>query len=228
MCLARDLTTRKVWRAQLSIGLLHQDKVSPLRSLVTWRENVVFTTKSRAHSCVPLVLIGPMKSQPKSPQIIGLSDAYIIIRTKKSLRDGDCTVPGDQWPLLIYKNYVYDPENPWHGVFRSSILVKVCVSNQGLWLYLLMLRKWWPVVQAHFYISKLRRTRSKGHAVGECSYPWHGPRDKWLPGLRRNSGMSLTDISLSVYLMVDLGQIRINFVPNFHQIRHHNWLREIL
>jgi hypothetical protein len=41
------------------------------------------------------------------------------------LRNGEMTVPGDQWPLLLYAGGEYDPEDPWKGLFRSSILVSV-------------------------------------------------------------------------------------------------------
>lgn len=44
------------------------------------------------------------------------------------LQNGDCVVAGDQWPLLLFKDYVYDRENPWKGLLRSSILVKVSTS----------------------------------------------------------------------------------------------------
>jgi hypothetical protein len=35
-------------------------------------------------------------------------------------------VPGDQWPIFLYAGCEYDPENPWKGLFRSTILI--CVS----------------------------------------------------------------------------------------------------
>lgn len=34
-------------------------------------------------------------------------------------------VPGDQWPIFIYSRCEYDPEDPWKGAFRSTILVAV-------------------------------------------------------------------------------------------------------
>ncbi|KAF8225705.1 hypothetical protein L208DRAFT_1305349, partial [Tricholoma matsutake] len=42
---------------------------------------------------------------------------------KAQLRSGDITVPGDQWPILLYKEHKYDPEDPWDGLLRSAILV---------------------------------------------------------------------------------------------------------
>ena len=32
---------------------------------------------------------------------------------------------GDQWPLFLYADYCYDPEDPWNGLFRSALLVSV-------------------------------------------------------------------------------------------------------
>ncbi|KAG1732025.1 uncharacterized protein EDB91DRAFT_1238858 [Suillus paluster] len=37
--------------------------------------------------------------------------------------DGEIIVTGDQWPLFLYTNYHYDPEDPWNGLFQSSLLV---------------------------------------------------------------------------------------------------------
>jgi hypothetical protein len=35
------------------------------------------------------------------------------------------TIPGDQWPVFLYADETYDPEDPWKGLLRSSILVSV-------------------------------------------------------------------------------------------------------
>ena len=34
-------------------------------------------------------------------------------------------IPGNQWPIFIYQGYEYDPEDPWKGLFRSTLLVSV-------------------------------------------------------------------------------------------------------
>lgn len=36
-------------------------------------------------------------------------------------------VPGDHWPIFLYANYTYDPEEPWKGLFRSRLLVMVSI-----------------------------------------------------------------------------------------------------
>jgi hypothetical protein len=34
-------------------------------------------------------------------------------------------VAGDQWPILLYKDYTYDVSDPWKGLLRSTILIYV-------------------------------------------------------------------------------------------------------
>lgn len=41
------------------------------------------------------------------------------------LRSGNYSVSGDQWPVLLYKDEIYDPENPWAGLFKNRLLVLV-------------------------------------------------------------------------------------------------------
>ncbi|KAG1749185.1 hypothetical protein EDD22DRAFT_981850 [Suillus occidentalis] len=43
--------------------------------------------------------------------------------TKESLKSGETTVRGDQWPMFIYAGYDYDPEDPWKGLLKSEILI---------------------------------------------------------------------------------------------------------
>ena len=47
-------------------------------------------------------------------------------RIKEKLRSGEMAVAGDQWPVFLYSEYRYDPEDPWNGLFRSVLLVSVC------------------------------------------------------------------------------------------------------
>ncbi|KAG1737958.1 hypothetical protein EDB19DRAFT_1984362 [Suillus lakei] len=35
--------------------------------------------------------------------------------TKAKLKSGEIIVTGDQWPLFLYADYHYDPEDPWNG-----------------------------------------------------------------------------------------------------------------
>jgi hypothetical protein len=48
-----------------------------------------------------------------------------LLRIKEKLRKAELAVTGDQWPIFLYHGYHYDEEDPWNGLFRSSILVTV-------------------------------------------------------------------------------------------------------
>ena len=50
------------------------------------------------------------------------------LRTKSKLVNGQIQVAGDQWPVFLYANYMYDPEDPWNGLLRSGLLVSVSLS----------------------------------------------------------------------------------------------------
>jgi hypothetical protein len=46
-------------------------------------------------------------------------------RVHEQLSSGELSVRGDQWPMLVYADQEYDPQEPWEGLFRSQILVWV-------------------------------------------------------------------------------------------------------
>jgi hypothetical protein len=46
-------------------------------------------------------------------------------RVRAKLSSGEMAVRGDQWPMVVYANQEYDPEEPWEGLFRSQLLVWV-------------------------------------------------------------------------------------------------------
>ena len=46
-------------------------------------------------------------------------------RTKAKLSNGEMQVNGDQWPVFLYADYMYDPEDPWNGLLHSGLLVSV-------------------------------------------------------------------------------------------------------
>jgi hypothetical protein len=54
-----------------------------------------------------------------------LIDGLQLCRIKEKLRNGELLIPGDQWPLFLYAGQTFDQEDPWKGLFRSSILVSV-------------------------------------------------------------------------------------------------------
>jgi hypothetical protein len=48
-----------------------------------------------------------------------------LSRIKEKLKTGEMVISGDQWPIFLYQGYQYDPEDPWNGLFRSTLLVSV-------------------------------------------------------------------------------------------------------
>jgi hypothetical protein len=55
--------------------------------------------------------------------VADLSD--VLGSIKEQLWNGELSVAGDHWPIFLYHGYSYDKEDPWNGLFRSAILVKV-------------------------------------------------------------------------------------------------------
>ncbi|KAG0704986.1 hypothetical protein DFH29DRAFT_800998 [Suillus ampliporus] len=43
--------------------------------------------------------------------------------TKQNLQSGVISISGDQWPLFLYANEAYDPEDPWNGLLRTHLLI---------------------------------------------------------------------------------------------------------
>ncbi|TEB31483.1 hypothetical protein FA13DRAFT_1629042, partial [Coprinellus micaceus] len=43
--------------------------------------------------------------------------------TKQQLKDKTIAVPGNYWPIFVYRKEKYDSEDPWKGLFRSWLLV---------------------------------------------------------------------------------------------------------
>jgi hypothetical protein len=46
-------------------------------------------------------------------------------RVKAKLRNGEYIIPGDQWPIFLWKNSEYNPDDPWNGFLRSKLLISV-------------------------------------------------------------------------------------------------------
>ena len=48
-----------------------------------------------------------------------------MCRLKEKLCSGKLLVPSDQWPIFVYAGQIFDHVDPWKGLFRSKIMVKV-------------------------------------------------------------------------------------------------------
>ena len=77
---------------------------------------------------------------------------------------------GDQWPTLLY-SCTYDPMDPWNGLLRNNILVKV--SNL-VNIYQLLHSPRPSGIQVHFHIAQFSWCEGQGNPIRQCSYPWYG------------------------------------------------------
>jgi hypothetical protein len=68
---------------------------------------------------------------------------------KEQLRSGELTTTGDEWPMFLYHGYTYDPEDPWNGLFRSSLLITVSLY----YVHAIPLTRA-TGLQTHIYLSK--------------------------------------------------------------------------
>jgi len=48
---------------------------------------------------------------------------WSIQDVKDKLKSGEIVVTGDRWPIFLYANSEYDPDDPWNGLLRNNILV---------------------------------------------------------------------------------------------------------
>jgi hypothetical protein len=46
-------------------------------------------------------------------------------RLQRQLREKDLVVSGTSWPIFLYKEEKFNEDEPWVGLFRSKLLVKV-------------------------------------------------------------------------------------------------------
>ncbi|TEB38826.1 hypothetical protein FA13DRAFT_1785110 [Coprinellus micaceus] len=45
-------------------------------------------------------------------------------KIRRDLESGNLVPSGDLWPRFLYRNYQYNPLDPWDGLMRSALLVK--------------------------------------------------------------------------------------------------------
>ncbi|KAJ3525372.1 hypothetical protein NMY22_g10607 [Coprinellus aureogranulatus] len=43
--------------------------------------------------------------------------------TRTQLKTGEITVSGEVWPVFLYREHKYDPEDPWDGLLQGSLLL---------------------------------------------------------------------------------------------------------
>lgn len=54
-----------------------------------------------------------------------MASFLLLFRVKSGLLSGELVISGDMWPRFLYQNFEYNPEEPWEGLFRSGLLVRV-------------------------------------------------------------------------------------------------------
>ena len=141
-------------------GSPHRDNLSTRLWLVMLKPTVDTTMSAQVRCCVLRVSTGPMWSK------ISLKSSYMFlwpVRIKEKLRSGEMAVSGDQWPLFLYRDCHYDPEDPWNGLFRSSILV--FVSTIWAWFYLLLIMSRHTNISLHLLALSKRSPRPLGPAM---------------------------------------------------------------
>ena len=45
--------------------------------------------------------------------------------TRDRLRSGQIVPSGEEWPLFLYEDHVFHAEDPWKGLLRGELLIKV-------------------------------------------------------------------------------------------------------
>lgn len=68
------------------------------------------------------IWIGPMRS--RCDILRSEPEFWRTNRIKAKLKSGELIVRGDQWPIFLYSNNIYDAEDPWNGLLRSSLLIQ--------------------------------------------------------------------------------------------------------
>lgn len=155
-------------------------------------------------------------------------------RIKEKLRSGEMLVSGDQWPIFLYAGYEYDPENPWKGLFRSTILVCVrffwTLNFCGPRLIYLVLG-----LQTRFHISQFSWKSYQGHAVWQCPNSWNDSRYCCFHHLYCYPGeldwdhlCLMTEVELSDFGPQPVGSLRPQLFSCLLQNWHHFWLRTLL
>lgn len=83
------------------------------------------------HFCAPSNLTGPIQCKlcPKTQQRI----IIVQSRVRTRLRSGEEYMAGDVWPIFLYANCKYHPENPWEGFLKNVLLIKARFATIAAW-----------------------------------------------------------------------------------------------
>ena len=146
---------------------------------------------------------------------------------REGLKNGEITVAGDQWPLLVYADCAYDPEEPWEGLFRNKLLVWVRpwpLTSKYSQLTNLQLTG----IQAYIYFPELGWPGSQGNKVWERSHSRYDTGNDRVTCVCCHASTSLepgNDCSLNCNLPASIRSI---ICVGVLSIRHFNGLWKIL
>ena len=172
--------------------------------------------------CVLQVWTGLTSSSCPNPHIM---HPLTSCRIKEKLRSGEMAVSGDQWPIFLYYGYDYNPEDPWNGLFRSTILVSVGFGRS------LRLNGGWSFFRATSIYLRRRVPSTKSlrprDPAMHGSTGWPKWRQLQLPTLQLRYETAINHV---VFLLMGLneGPICVVVVACILQDRHCNGFREVL
>jgi hypothetical protein len=124
------------------------------------------------------------------------SSHVLAIRTKAGLRSGETMVAGDEWPIFLYYDGVYDPERPWDGLFRNAILISVSTFSLRR-LQQVMLRYLSIGIQTYLHVAKLRRKGVQSNSRWQRADSWNDKSDTCFSRLYCYPGEITTALHLS-------------------------------
>jgi len=186
---------------------------------------VDFITSVLVLYCVPLVWIGRIRSKYLT---LSLICSHTFHRIKEKLRSGEMAISGDNWPVFLYHGYNYDPEDPWNGLFRSTILVMVSNGyyNNKSTAMQLHYQAYKHIFTSPSSVEKEPKATRSGNAR------IHGMTRVTLPSIAyvatQVSRRFCTSVFPPIIIPQHAGPIRAVFLPSFFQNRYSDRLREIL
>ena len=187
--------TPREWRVQSSIGLLQKDNRWPPTSLGMPSLVVVLIMTALELSYAPQVSIGVTWSEYLFSAFCYSFNMCVASRTRTKLSNSELQVAGDQWPIFLYANYTYNPEDPWNGLLCSGLLVSVSFNDEWSGF------SCWPIlptegIQTCLHIPELHRSGTQGNTFWACPYPWDALDYKGIPCLCRYTGTGKGDFCL--------------------------------
>lgn len=65
---------------------------------------------------------------------------------------------GENWPIVLYRDEAYNPEEPWDGLLQGKLLVMVHPSSPLFFYMIYDLTQFdFTDLQVHFHLAVLRR-----------------------------------------------------------------------